>query len=132
MIIAIQTSTPPIKTRKVFPGCIKSLEGYPLFDSSDLSTVEYISCIASQISSSQDPWNTIKRLGQKSIAKLVKSNIDKYVLKNDEIRKLIKHKLRMVVLNKDNEIPIELDISNWQTFMPPLVPIELKTVQGVI
>ena len=131
MIVAIQTSTPPIKTRKVFPGCIKSLEGYPLFDSSDLSTVEYISCIASQISSSQDPWNTIKRLGQKSIAKLVKSNIDKYVLKNDEIRKLIKHKLEWLVLNKDNEIPIELDISNWQTFMPPLVPIELKTVQGI-
>ena len=34
-------------------------------------------------------------------------------------------------MNKDNEIPIELDISNWQTFMPPLVPIELKTIQGI-
>ena len=131
MIIAIQISTPPIKTRKVFPGCIKSLEGYPLFDSSDLSTVEYVACIAAQISSSQDPWNTIKRLGQKSIAKLIKSNIDKYALKNDEVRKLIKHKLEWLVLNKDNEIPMELDISNWQTFMPPLVPIELKTIQAL-
>ena len=131
MIIAIQISTPPIKTRKVFPGCIKSLEGYPLFDSSDLSTIEYISCIAAQISSSQDPWNTIKRLGKASIAKQVKSNIDKYALKNEEIRKLIKQKLEWLVLNKNNEIPMELDISNWQTFMPPLVPIELKTVQGI-
>ena len=131
MIIAIQISTPPIRTRKVFPGCIKSLEGYPLFDSSDLSTVEYISCIAAQISSSQDPWNTIKRLGQKSIAKMIKANIDKYVLSNDEIKRHIKRKLEWLVLNKDNEIPIELDISNWQTFMPPLVPIELKTIQGL-
>ena len=131
MIIAIQISTPPIKTRKVFPGCIKSLEGYPLFDSSDMSTIEYISCIASQISSSQSPWDTIKRLGKNSITKLIKSNIDKYVLKNEEIRKLIKHKLEWLVLNKNNEIPIELDISNWQTFMPPLVPIELKTIQGI-
>ena len=130
MIIAIQISTPPIKTRKVFPGCIKSLEGYPLFDSSDMSTVEYISCIAAQISSSQSPWDTIKRLGKNSIAKLIKSNIDKYALKNDEIRVLIKRKLEWLVLNKDNDIPIDLDISNWQTFMPPLVPIDLKTIEA--
>ena len=131
MIIAIQISTPPIRTRKVFPGCIKSLDGYPLFDSSDMSTVEYISCIAAQISSSQSPWDTIKRLGKNSISKLIKSNIEKYALKNDEIRTHIKRKLEWLVLNKENDIPMDLDISNWQTFMPPLVPIELKTIQGI-
>ena len=131
MIIAIQISVPPIRTRKVFPGCIKSLDGYPVFDSSDLSTIEYISCIASQISSSQSPWDTIKRLGKTTISKLIKSNIDKYAMTNQDIKNKIKHKLEWLVLNKDNYIPIELDISSWQTFMPPLVTIELKTIQGL-
>merc|ERR1711871_961589 len=77
------------------------------------------------------PWDTIKRLGKNTIAKLIKSNIDKYAMTNQDIRNKMKHKLEWLVLNKDNYIPIDLDISNWQTFMPPLVPIELKTIQGL-
>merc|ERR1711871_708690 len=77
------------------------------------------------------PWDTIKRLGKTTISKLIKSNIDKYAMTNQDIRNKMKHKLEWLVLNKDNYIPIELDISSWQTFMPPLVPIELKTIQGL-
>lgn len=131
MIVGIQISVPSIKTRKVFPGCIKSLDGYPLDGSADFSTVDYISCIVGKISSGTPPWNTIKRLGQKTIAKLIKSNIDKFVLTNDTIMDSMRKKMEWSLLNSDNDIPIELSISNWETFMPPLVPIELKTVQNI-
>ena len=84
-----------------------------------------------KISSGTPPWNTIKRLGQKTIAKLIKSNIDKFVLTNDTIMDSMRKKMEWLLLNSDNDIPIELSITNWETFMPPLVPIELKTVQNI-
>merc|ERR1711871_1927456 len=77
------------------------------------------------------PWDTIKRLGKTTISKFIKSNIDNYAMTNQDIKNKMKHKLEWLVLNKDNYIPIELDISSWQTFMPPLVTIELKTIQGL-
>ena len=125
------TNIPSIKTRKVFPGCVKSLDGYPLQDSSDYSTVEYISCIASQISSSQSPWDTIKRLGKASISKYIKANIEKFVLSNDDIRRKMRTKMEWLLLNPGNDIPMDLDISRWKTFMPPLVPIEQKTIENI-
>jgi hypothetical protein len=39
LIVAIQVTMPSIKTRKTFPGCIKSFTGYPLQGNTDMSTV---------------------------------------------------------------------------------------------
>ena len=46
IIIAIQTNIPSIRTRRTFPGCIRSFTGYPFEGVGDLSTVNYLACIA--------------------------------------------------------------------------------------
>ena len=42
-----------------------------------------------------------------------------------------KQKLEYQLLNKNDDIPIELDISKWTTFRPPLKQIELGTIENI-
>ena len=51
-IISIQTSIPGVKTRKRFPGCVKSFTGYPMGGEEDLSGITYLACITNKIKSS--------------------------------------------------------------------------------
>ena len=46
ILVAIQTSIPSIKTRKTFPGCVRSFNGFPLEGEGDDSGLNYLSCIA--------------------------------------------------------------------------------------
>jgi|TARA_Y100000992_G_C21274073_1_gene498839 hypothetical protein len=131
MIIGIQIEVPPIKTRKTVPGCVKSFKGYPLDGGNDYSNIEYIACVAAKISSSTSPWNTIKRLGVASISKTIKSNIEKYILINEDIQIKFKEKIEWLLLNEGNDIPSELEIEKWQEFRPPLKPIIIKTIENV-
>ena len=131
MLVAIQCSVPSIKTRKTFPGCVRSFHGYPLEGGADFSAIEYLSCVASKISSSTAPWNAIKKLGIKSISKQIKLNIEKFVVTNDEMQTKFKNKMEWLLLNTNDEIPVELDISNWQQFKPPLKPIEIGVIENI-
>ena len=45
-LIGIQTSIPSIKTRKTFPGCVRSFSGYPLEGEGDDSGLNYLACVA--------------------------------------------------------------------------------------
>ena len=131
MLVGIQCSIPSIKTRKTFPGCVRSFHGYPLEGGADYSAIDYIACVASKISSSTSPWNAIKKLGIKSISKQMKLNIEKFIITSDEMQTKFKNKMEWLLLNANDEIPIELDISNWQQFKPPLKPIELNTIENI-
>ena len=131
LLVAIQCSVPPIKTRKTFPGCIRSFNGYPIDGSADYSAVEYISCVAAKISSSTAPWDAIKRMGQSSISKQLKNNIDKFIVVNDDIRERFKKKMEWTLINVNDNIPSQLTITTWQQFRPPLKPIELETINNV-
>ena len=97
----------------------------------DYSNIEYIACVAAKISSSTSPWNTIKRLGVASISKTIKSNIEKYILINEDIQIKFKEKIEWLLLNEGNDIPSELEIEKWQEFRPPLKPIIIKTIENV-
>ena len=131
MIVGIQTTVPPIRTRKTVPGCVRSFNGYPMDGGTDYSTIEYIACVAAKISSSTSPWDTIKRLGPASISKAIKANMEKYVVTNEDIQTKFRQKAEWLLLNDGDNIPIELDISKWQQFKPPLKPIMIKTVENI-
>ena len=47
-LIAIVTSIPSVKTRKRFPGCVRSFSGFPLTGVEDKSAMIYIACIANK------------------------------------------------------------------------------------
>lgn len=123
--VGIQVSIPSIKTRKQFPGCKKSFEGYPLDGSGDDSGIQYVACIANKIKSSVAPWSSIKKMNSTGIAKRMKDIINKYVIPDAIIQTRFNEKRAYMAEEKDSDIPVELDISKWQTFLPPLVRITI-------
>ena len=126
LIIAIQINIPSFKTKKTFPGCIKSFSGYPLDGDQDKTTIIYISCIASKIKSSIKPWNTILKVSEANIAKKLEGLIEKYIINDKTIIELYQKKREYLLLNKEEFIPDELTIANWINFMPALYTLKIS------
>jgi len=129
-LIAVQCAIPSVKTKKTFPGCVKSFKGFPVYDELDMSALTYIVCVADSIKSSADPWSAIKGKGAKSIetlTKQVRTALDD-VLKNAVIRQKIQTKRDYLLTKPDDldEIPSELRVDRWTTFLPPLRRVDLE------
>lgn len=60
-LIGVQTSIPSIKTRKTYPGCVRSFVGYPLEGAGDLSSLQYLACVAHKIRGPIEPWSVLLR-----------------------------------------------------------------------
>ena len=129
--ISIQVSIPPIRSRHTFPRCFRSFSGFPLDGDGSLAGIEYISCVASQMGTNSSPWNTIKKMKQPIIVKEIKIYIDKYIIQLPHIIELIEEKIKYLNQSENKKIPNELRIDNWNTFLPPLVPIELSKVGNI-
>ena len=119
LLIAIQTSIPPIRTRKTFPGCKRSFSGFPFSGDTDLSGLDYIACVAHKLKSDVNPWNAIKGMNQASIAKKIKDLITKYMLSDDNVKERMSQRREYDILNDAEYIPIDHDISLWIGFLPP-------------
>jgi len=135
-LIAVQTNVPSIKTRKTFPGCVRSFVGYPFDGSGDLSSLNYLACIAYKLRSSDEPWSALKRMKEEVIAKRIKVAIDGTeksigLLKLADVARKIDEKTGYLILNPTNDIPEEHDVLNWSNFLPPLVPIRIKHLVNV-
>ena len=130
IIIAIQINIPSIKTKKTYPGCIKSFKGYPLTGKEDMSNIEYIACIAKHLSTSISPWKSIKKMNITKIIKLITLNIDKYCVEDDVFKQDIRLK-REYLLIEDQDIAPNESIEGWVQFMPPLVTLKSRAVQSV-
>jgi hypothetical protein len=124
--VFVQTSIPSIQSKKTFPGCKKSFQGYPLTGEEDLSNIDYLACVAAGIKSAVQPWKTLPKK-QDKIAISIKKTIDVFILNETEILALIEQKRNYLLLNEDDFIPIELDIKGWINFLPPLQNIVNKT-----
>jgi hypothetical protein len=131
VLIGIQTSIPSIKTRKTFPGCIKSFEGYPLEGAGDLSSLNYIACVAYKIRSSIEPWSSLQRKKENDIASKLKEFVDKFLLSIPEVTQKMKEKVEFMLSNPVEIISSDHDISNWSQFLPPLAPIKLKVINNI-
>lgn len=128
LLVSIQASIPSIKTRKTFPGCIKSFIGYPMDGQTDKSSLIYIACVAYKIKSTIEPWSSINRGSQNNIVKKMESMIERYISDNKKVKDIFDKKREHLLLNKDEFIPEVLDIKNWTTFLPPLTSIQLQTL----
>ena len=87
----ISVNIPSLQSKKTFPGCKKSFQGYPVTGDEDLSNIEYISCIASTIVSKTYPWKALPKNKDK-IKVSLKKTFDAYILKKTEIQALIEQK----------------------------------------
>ena len=118
-----------LKQKKQFPGCIKNFTGYPLTSDIDISGLLYISCVANKIKSTVKPWNTLKKMNETSIAKRIKDIINKYIIVDNTIQASINKKLEYNKLEQSDEIPIEIDVSNWNTFLPPIINYKISEIE---
>ncbi|MHA2082259.1 MAG: hypothetical protein ACXABD_00755 [Candidatus Thorarchaeota archaeon] len=127
-VVAIQITIPSIRTRKTFPGCIKSFSGFPLQDGTDMSTVMYIACVANKIKkSSVEPWNALERHNEKTISKKIIDLINKHVLTNATIKEMMREKQAYLLIEEEEYIPIQHELSKWSNFLPPLMQLKLPT-----
>ena len=142
-LIAVQTHMPSIKTKKTFPGCVRSFQGFPIDGDSngDFSSVEYIACIGYTIRSSVDPWSALQKQKRETITNRLKDTIQKILLSLPDVDRKIKDKLdyniaretrRGTGSNHDEEdYENEHDIKTWTSFLPPLVNFKLGRLSNI-
>jgi len=124
--VFIQTSVPSFTTKKTFPGCIKSFDGFPLNGTEDKTFIMYIACIVNKIKSSIKPWNTIQKISEINIVKKIEIVIKDNILTDKFFTDLINKKIHYLKNNPNEEIDSKISVNNWFTFMPPLNEIKIK------
>jgi hypothetical protein len=130
-LIGVQTSIPSIKTRRTFPGCVRSFTGYPFEGSGDLSSLQYLSCVAYHLRNETHPWSALMRMKESVIAEKIKAFIDTYYISNTDVVQKFKDKLEYLLANPEDSIPSEYALNKWTQFLPPLVPFKLKPITNI-
>jgi hypothetical protein len=133
-LIAIQTSIPSIKSKKTHPGCIRSFSGYPFDGQGDLSSLNYLACIAYDNRtnlSNQQPWNVLSKAKVETIKDTIKLSIDNLLIKLTEVDQKIKEKIEYLLNSPPTDIPAEHDIASMTDFLPPLIPFKIKNLQNI-
>ena len=133
ILIAIQTSIPSIKTRKTFPGCVRSFNGFPLGGEGDDSGLNYLACVAHKFKNPHTiPWNAISKTNLEKMTSTLKSFIIKYLLTYNVVDQKIKDKVDYLLLNPDkNDIPTEHSLTRWTNFLPPLKTFHIKGLANI-
>lgn len=142
--LAIQSSIPPIKPTKSYPGCGMSFTGFPLTGAAiDKNTggLDYIICVAVKTANalgdnSIEFWKAI-RFGTKvekikelrtSIITTIQEIIDQY----PEISTQLEAKNMYLKEHKDlSLIPESISINRWSTFLPPLRAPVIENVKMI-
>ena len=128
--IFLQTMIPSPRSKKTFPGCTKSFEGYPLSsDKEDTSGLKYIACIVFNMKTrTSAPWNSIsgKKGSVDNIIKKMIGYIDKFIYNDGIVQDRISQKIEYNKKEVIHIIPEELDISKWTTFLPPIIRLDIK------
>lgn len=132
LLTAVQTAVPSFKTKKSFPGCVRSFSGYPLSGGSeDLTGITYIACVIDKTKSSVTTWNAIKSAKVPTLVARMKEIIEKFVVTRPEINELFVRKREYMLLHTDEVTPQEHSISKWNHFLPPVVEYSISNVRNV-
>lgn len=132
LIITIQTAVPSFKTNRTYPGCIRSFSGYPMDGIEDITCIKYIACVLNKIKSSIVPWNSIQTRKVDKLTEMIKSILDKQIMKRADINLLYDTKREFNLLNPTLITPDEHSITKWVHFLPPVIPYSVeKTLQPV-
>jgi hypothetical protein len=127
LLVSIQTAVPSFHVKKTFPGCYRSFTGYPMTGIEDKNGIKYLACVLHKMKSSTEPWNSIEKLNTDVYVSKISETIETIILRPD-IKSLYdnKRELREVEI-----VPEEHNVAKWLTFLPPVVPYEMGTIQTV-
>lgn len=133
-LISLQTMIPSVKTRKTFPGCVRSFLGYPFYNKTDMSALKYIACVSSKLKNKYPPWNAIVKEKEDAIFKSLNSIMDKIINNLSEkldLNSKFKEKEQYLRVYKESElIPESHSITSWNTFLPPLQLIKVSKINS--
>ena len=149
ILIGIQTQIPSVRSRRTYPGCVKSFYGFPLDRlSEDISGILYLSCVVSGIKSStktskktkktastSNIWSSLSGYGLKT-SEDIANNLKKVIeifLTIPKIDKKLREKLEYLALNKSEQDYYSNDheLSKWTQFLPAIVPFKMKSVINI-
>jgi len=133
ILIGIQTSIPSIKTRKTFPGCVRSFSGFPFEGEGDDTGLDYLVCIAfKQKNPHTIPWNAIAKTNVEKMTATLKSFIVRFLLPYTVVDQKIKEKIEYLLLNPEKpDISSEHSLAYWTNFLPPLRRFHIKNLQNI-
>ena len=131
IVIALQTMLPPIKTKKQFPGCVRSFDGYPLDNTDNMSAIKYVCCVLLTLRTDDEPYNILSKSRTSSsidkLTKIVYQGISAGLYNIPEVIQRIETRNSYIKEDDEMEIPTYLNISNWSTFLPPInININIK------
>ena len=128
LYIGIQTACPSFKTKKSFPGCIRSFMGYPLSGGAeDMTGITYMACVLEKSKSSSSPWDGIKKLKVPMLVDRIQKIFEAYILKRPDILELYERKREYMLLHQDEVVDKEHSIQKWVHFLPPVVDYSVIT-----
>ena len=131
-LIAIQAAVPSIKTRKTHPGCVRSFSGHPFEWDGNLSSLEYLACVAYDIRESGKPWNVLKGKKTDFIVGKIKGAIDNVLIPMvPDVERKFDEKMDYLLAGNVEKISEDHDITNWTQFLPPLVPFKIKRLVNI-
>jgi len=137
ILIAIQTSVPSIKTRKTYPGCIRSFQGYPFEGNGDFTSLDYISCVAYDMRrATLEPWNVMMKKNKQYVFDKIKTAIDgtekvKGLFEIPDVKRKMEDKTEFLLTNPLDDVPEEHNITHWTQFLPPLIEFKLKNIVNI-
>jgi hypothetical protein len=127
LLVAVQTVIPSFRTKKTFPGCLRSFSGFPSDGGiEDTTGLKYVACVIHKTKDAIEPWNAIKKNNVEIVTKRIKDVIEKFVMKRADIMERYILKREYILLNPDTVTPEEHNVAKWRHFMPPLVPVDVS------
>lgn len=128
ILIAIQTSVPPVKTRKTYPGCTKSFSGFPFDGPGDLSSLNYLVCVLYSLNES---WNFLKGVNKNVMLERLKKSIEIDLYNLPDVTSKISTKTDFLINDASNLDGEDYQVVNLTNFLPPLVKFSVKNVQPI-
>jgi len=132
VLLSVQTAVPSIRTKKTYPNCKRSFDGFPMNEDGDYTGLEYVACIMKKTSGGSEPWNSIRKLKEESLVKNMKVLYNRYVSTMGDVEQRIAEKQEHMKANPQSDhIPSEVGVERWTTFLPPLQRIHIDRVDNV-
>jgi hypothetical protein len=101
------------------PHCKRSLAGFPLEEEEKLGGLEFVVCIAMELSKGTTlPWAAFKKVPKDTLLQMSISFLKKYVLEMQEVKDQLQLRREQVVV----EEPQETETFPWHRFSPRLYP----------
>ena len=132
-LIAVQVNVPSLKSRRTFPGCVRSFTGFPLEGAGDDSSLQYLACVVKKIKSSVEPYNVLLKATTEFIAAKIRDVIQRPLWDMPDIVRKVQEKVDYVATHptEAETIPTEYNVSKWRLFLPPLVTFHVSRLGNV-